>query len=95
MEKCSEDNLKSVENHLESNSYLIGYEPSQFDKEACKGLKTRKFENWQDFPNLQRWFSHIDSFTVDEQNAFTVENFLKKNVLIHLFDLTLFTFFSF
>ena len=78
LEKCSEDNLKTLENHLESNSYLIGYEPSILDKESYKSLKSRKFANWETFPNLHRWFLHIESFSVDEQNAFTVEYYLLK-----------------
>ena len=73
LEKCSEENIKSIEKHLDSNSYLLGYEPSALDKDAYKSLKTRKFSNWQDFPNLQRWFCHIESFSSDEQNAFMVE----------------------
>ena len=73
LEKCSEEDINSIEKHLDSNSYLLGYEPSTLDKDAYKSLKTRKFSNWQDFPNLQRWFCHIDSFSCDEQNAFMVE----------------------
>ena len=77
LEKCSEEDIKSIERHLDSNSYLLGYEPSALDKDAYKSLKTRKFSNWQDFPNLQRWFCHIESFSSDEQNAFMVEKNLK------------------
>ena len=73
LEKCSEESIKSIERHLDSNSYLIGYEPSTIDTEAYKSLKTRNFSNWQDFPNLQRWFCHIESFSSDEQNAFMVQ----------------------
>ena len=75
LEKCSEENIKSIEKHLDSNSYLIGYEPSTLDTEAYKSLKTRNFSNWQDFPNLQRWFCHIESFSSDEQNAFMVQKY--------------------
>ena len=73
LEKCSEESIKSIEKHLDSNSYLIGYEPSTLDTEAYKSLKTRNFSNWQDFPNLHRWFCHIESFSSDEQNAFMVQ----------------------
>ena len=72
-EKCSEESIKSIEKHLDSNSYLIGYEPSTLDTEVYKSLKTRNFSNWQDFPNLHRWFCHIESFSSDEQNAFMVQ----------------------
>ena len=75
LEKCSEENIKSIEKHLDSNSYLIGYEPSTLDTKAYKSLKTRNFSNWQDFPNLQRWFCHIESFSSDEQNAFMVQKY--------------------
>jgi hypothetical protein len=32
LEKCSEEDIKSIEKHLDSNSYLLGYEPSTLDR---------------------------------------------------------------
>jgi len=71
LEKCSEEEIKTIEKHLESNSYLTGFEPTTLDKESYKSLKTRNFSNWPEFPNLYRWFCHIESFSTDEQNCFT------------------------
>ena len=82
--KCSEDSLKVVNAHLESRSYLIGYEPSSLDKDACKNIKGRKSFEGNSFPSLHRWLCHIDSFTAEEQNKFTVR--ICQNILaFHFF----------
>ena len=75
LDKCSEEKLSSIESHLENRSYLIDFEPTTLDKEAFVKLKARKKllpDNL--FQNIHRWFRHIDSFSVEEQNKFTVSS---------------------
>ena len=53
----------SLNSYLENKSYIVGYEPTQFDTELFLSLNEDvllQFKN--QYPHLWRWFVHIKSF---------------------------------
>ena len=68
----NEDKLKALETYLESRTYLFKYEPSSIDRDVFIGIRDRNLSSWQNFPNIERWYKHIKSFSDEEQRRFTV-----------------------
>ena len=66
LKDCSEAHLRVLDDYLESHSYLKGYELTTVDIDACDSLMGRKSGlHWPDFPHLDRWRNHINSFNAD------------------------------
>ena len=69
---CKEDNISLIDSHLESRSYIFDYEPTSLDREVFLGIKDRNITSWQNFPNLERWYNHLKSFSDEDLRRFTV-----------------------
>jgi seryl-tRNA synthetase len=71
LNQCNETTLKTVDDYLVTRSYLLGVEPSLVDSDALKSLKGRKSGVvWPDYPNLQRWVRHMESFSDEDSKKF-------------------------
>ena len=57
--------LKQLDNHLQSNSYLIGFAPSEADTALLNKLQSSAVPLIS-YPNLRRWQAHIVSLTRDK-----------------------------
>lgn len=75
LNQCNETTLKTVDDYLVTRSYLLGVEPSLVDSDALKSLKGRKSGVvWPDYPNLQRWVRHMESFSDEDSKKFLVHS---------------------
>ena len=72
IEKSSVENLQALDSHLESNSFLDGFEPSTLDKDTHLGLAKHKTVPWTELINLERWFKHLNSYSDEEKKTFAV-----------------------
>ncbi len=74
LKKPNESCLKAVDEHLSECSYMLGYEASSVDSDVFKSLLPHKaaFSNGESYPNLVRWFGHIQSFSEEQKRKFPV-----------------------
>merc|ERR1711976_1049856 len=70
IDKCPVENLQALDSHLESNSFLDGFEPSTLDKDTHLGLAKHKAVPWTELINLERWFKHLNSYSDEEKKTF-------------------------
>ena len=61
----SEISLVQLNAHLETHSYLVGFEPSQHDTHLCQKLTKQSIEIPSELNHLLRWRNHIQSFNAD------------------------------
>ncbi|KAH8740313.1 translation elongation factor 1 beta 1 [Cryptosporidium ryanae] len=72
----TDENMKKLDDYLSTRSYMSGPTPSQDDVEALHTiLKTGCPCN---YIHVQRYISHMLSFSIDEMNDFPGEPFMKK-----------------
>jgi len=58
-----------LDTHLSGSSYLSGYLPSCLDASLSKSLKLPQSE-LSKYPNLNRWFKHLQTFPDSEIKSF-------------------------
>lgn len=65
-----ENHLQAFDEYLKPRSYICGYLPSAADRQIHNKLLPVNKRQLNNYPNLSRWFGHIDSFSESEQRAF-------------------------
>jgi len=62
-------NLNTLENDLESTSFLGGTVPSKLDAECAKKLETATAKVLRNYPRVNSWFQTVKIFPVQVQNT--------------------------
>ncbi|XP_043285977.1 histidine--tRNA ligase, cytoplasmic isoform X1 [Venturia canescens] len=66
--------LATINTELANVSYVSGWQPSLKDKELFDFCASKLNGKTQDFQHLKRWYSHIESFSLNERSRFPISN---------------------
>lgn len=67
--KITDKQLSTLNEYLSSRSYFCSFGPTRTDQEIFKLISTSRL-SLNKHPHVKRWFTHINSFTMQERADF-------------------------